>query len=144
MGKKLMSWKTKGMNRDLSVSAFNPEFAFENMNLRLSTNEGNTLMSWVNEKGTKLITPTTYEYWYNNQEPTTKFSFIDPNDTYGWSKGEGSISLIIDGIPIGTAVINHQLILFTTGGTGWFAESDYIYLFEYDNEGHLVGNILYK
>ena len=50
--KKQTSWKTRGMNRDLSVSAFSPEFSFENMNLRLSTNEGNTLMSWVNEKGT--------------------------------------------------------------------------------------------
>ena len=37
--KKQMMFKTKGMNQDLSVSAFNPEFAFENMNLRLSTNE---------------------------------------------------------------------------------------------------------
>jgi hypothetical protein len=56
MAKKQMAWKTKGMNRDLSVSAFNPEFAFENMNLRLSTNDGNTLLSWVNEKGpSKLL-----------------------------------------------------------------------------------------
>ena len=44
------------MNQDLSVSAFNPEFSFENMNLRLSTNESNTLLSWVNEKGTSPIT----------------------------------------------------------------------------------------
>ena len=55
MAKKQMSWKTKGMNRDLSVSAFNPEFAFENRNLRLSTNDSNTLMSWVNEKGTREV-----------------------------------------------------------------------------------------
>ena len=53
--KKQMMFKTKGMNQDLSVSAFNPEFAFENMNLRLSTNEGNTTMSWVNERGTSLM-----------------------------------------------------------------------------------------
>ena len=46
-------WKTKGMNQDLSVSAFNPEFAFENMNLRLAATGGNTTMSWVSEKGTK-------------------------------------------------------------------------------------------
>jgi hypothetical protein len=50
-----MIWKTKGMYRDLSVSAFNPEFSFENRNLRLSTNDGNTLMSWVNEKGTSSL-----------------------------------------------------------------------------------------
>lgn len=80
MAKKLTGWKTKGMSRDLSVSAFNPEFAFENMNLRLSTNESNTLMSLVNEKGTLNMT--------TSQE--------------------------ILGTPVGTAVINHQLIIFTT------------------------------
>jgi hypothetical protein len=80
MAKKLSAWKTKGMNRDLSVSAFNPEFAFENRNLRLSTNEGNTQMSWVNEKGTAEI----------------------------------SLDTQIEGTPIGTAIINHQLVLFTS------------------------------
>jgi len=35
MKKNVMSFKTKGMNKDLSVSAFNPEFSFENKNLRL-------------------------------------------------------------------------------------------------------------
>ena len=54
--KKISTWQVKGMNKDMSVSKFSPEFAFENMNLRLSTNEGNTLMSWVNEKGPLAIT----------------------------------------------------------------------------------------
>ena len=66
MAKKITGWKTKGMNRDLSVSAFNPEFSFENMNLRLSTNEGNTLLSWVNEKGTQQ-----YEMWYQGKPGNT-------------------------------------------------------------------------
>lgn len=57
--KKLSTWAVKGMNRDMSVSKFSPEFAFENMNLRLSTNEGNTTMSWVNEKGPLAITLST-------------------------------------------------------------------------------------
>ena len=83
MAKKLMSWKTKGMNKDLSVSAFNPEFAFENINLRLSTNEGNTLLSWVNEKGTKPVTLLL-----------------------------GSANIV--GGAVGTAIINHKLVLFTT------------------------------
>lgn len=86
MQKKLMSWKTKGMNQDLSVSAFNPEFSFENMNLRLSTNEGNTLMSWVNEKGTMPI----------------QFKNASGNEAN------------IEGTPIGCAVINHQVVLFVT------------------------------
>jgi len=86
-----MAWKTKGMNQDMSVSAFNPEFAFENMNLRLSTNDGNTMMSWVNEKGTLKLAATV-------DVPT---GYDDSNDR-------------IQGYPIGTAVLNHHLVIFTT------------------------------
>lgn len=49
-----ISFKTKGMQRDLAASAFNSEFAYENKNIRIITNEDNTLYSLVNEKGTKL------------------------------------------------------------------------------------------
>ena len=83
MEKKAIAWKTKGMNQDLSASAFNSEFSFENMNIRLSTNEGNTIMSWVNERGTEAVT----------------------------------LSQSIAGIPIGTAVIDHKLVVFTTENT---------------------------
>jgi len=93
MQKKQMLFKTKGMNRDLSVSAFNPEFAFENINLRLSTNENNTLLSWVNEKGTEKIN---LKCNMNTVE----------NPIY--------VDLPIVGTPIGTAVINHKLVIFTT------------------------------
>lgn len=86
MARKVQLFKTRGMNRDLSVSAFNPEFSFENKNLRLSTNEGNTMMSWVNERGTSPVT------LYRNNAPTT-----------------------IIGMVIGTAVINHKLVLFLSG-----------------------------
>ena len=98
-----MIWKPKGMNKDLSVSAFNPEFVYENKNLRLSTNEHNTLLSWVNEKGTENIV-------------------IDGNN--------GNPIL---GIPVGTAILNHQLVLFTTvpavynGTTLVTPQTDYIY-----------------
>ena len=118
MGKKLMGWKTKGMNQDLSVSAFNPEFSFENMNLRLSTNEGNTLMSWVNEKGTKRI-PIKIDTnpWYETE-----------NKTYAES---------ITGGAIGTAVLNNQLVIFTTCPEHsaptprpiFIPKHDYIYVF---------------
>lgn len=86
MAKRQQSFKTKGMNRDLSVSAFNSAFSFENMNLRLIANEGNTSMSWVNEKGTGLI---------------------------GIANGNVTSDSIM-GVPIGTAVINHKLVIFTT------------------------------
>lgn len=125
MAKKLSAWKTKGMNKDISVSAFNPEFAFENMNLRLATNEGNTLMSWVNEKGTAPIEFTCLTNpWYNIVSPKETPNFVTE----------------IKGTPIGTAVINHQLVLFTTGA------KDCIYCFKYSDEGKtmLTGKLLFE
>ena len=103
MAKKITGFKTKGMNQDLSVSAFTPKFAFENRNLRLSTNEFNTQLSWVNEKGTKLLGTSSPLY----------------------------------GVPIGTAVLDKYLIVFThepniTGTPN--PNLDHIYRLEY-NEG---------
>lgn len=93
MAKKISQWTPKGMNQDLSVSKFNPEFAFENMNLRLSTNEGNTLMSWVNERGPEELTIHLTKSWDNLPRPVI----------YG----------TIPGKPLGYAVISHTLVLFT-------------------------------
>ena len=108
MGKKLMSWKTKGMNRDLGVSAFSPEFSFENRNLRLSTNEFNTLLSWVNEKGTALLPLMTY----------TAPSTYTPTQ--------------LNGVPIGTAIVNSQLVVFTTeAAVDGQPQRDRIYLLTY-------------
>lgn len=45
----------KGMQRDLTVSKFSPEYAYENMNIRITARENNTLLSVTNEKGTKEI-----------------------------------------------------------------------------------------
>ena len=113
MARKIISWKTKGMNRDLSVSAFSPEFAFENMNLRLQTNEGNTLLSWVNEKGT---------YQLKNTD-------------------NNNIALI--GVPIGTAVLNRQLVVFTHSSG---SKPDYIYLLRYSDttKMHMLVQVLYN
>lgn len=124
MAKKYINWKTKGMNRDMSVSAFNPEFAFENINLRLATNEGNTMMSWVNERGPKEL----------------KLHI----DSKPWSSDESSGKYVdsIVGTPLGTAVLNHQLVLFTIDSN----KNCYIYVFkESDNsDWDLTGRILYK
>ena len=105
MEKRGVDWKTKGMNRDMSVSAFSNEFSFENRNMRLSATDGNTLMSWVNEKGTSKLSLSI--------------------DVAPW---EGLSSDIIYGAPIGTAVINDQLVLFTTA-----SDADYIYVFWYED-----------
>lgn len=99
MEKKITGFKTKGMNRDLSVSAFNPEFSFENHNIRLSTAESNTQMSWVNEKGTH----------------ETEFIVWTQENPIYW-EDENSLPLQghIEGFPVGTAVVNDKLAVFTT------------------------------
>ena len=45
----------KGMNRDLSLSKFSPELAYENMNLRITVLNSNTLLSVTNEKGNTRV-----------------------------------------------------------------------------------------
>lgn len=122
MAKKITGFKTRGMNKDLSVSAFNPEFAFENMNLRLSTNEGNTLMSWVNERGTAPISLAKGK-WHES----------DTSDT--------ATVTSIEGIAIGTAVINNVLVLFTHADN-----KDCIYKLKYhqDDKSKMMGILLYS
>ncbi len=109
-----MMWKTKGMNQDLSVSAFNPEFAFENKNLRLATNDGNTTLSWVNEKGTGMV----------GVRPS-----IDGPISYDYT---------LPGTPIGIAVFNDKFVVFTHD-TG----TDYIIRFTGDSSS-LIATILYS
>lgn len=50
---KNISFKVKGMQRDLSVSAFNSEYAYENKNVRIMPTDESTLFSLINEKGNK-------------------------------------------------------------------------------------------
>ena len=45
----------KGMQRDLSVSKFSPEYYFEAQNIRITAREDNTLLSITNEKGNKQV-----------------------------------------------------------------------------------------
>ena len=46
-------FKTKGMQRDLSSSAFNSEYAYENKNVRVMPIDESTLLSLINERGNK-------------------------------------------------------------------------------------------
>ena len=43
--------KNKGMVRDYSISKSPDEYAFENLNIRITPNEDNTGLSITNEKG---------------------------------------------------------------------------------------------
>lgn len=131
-------FKTKGMQRDLSSSAFNSEYAYENKNVRVMPTDESTLLSIINEKGNK------------------KSSISGVGD-------------YIEGTPIGQAVINNELIVFSYGEktelpevtieaeestvTDIVAEEsnieiettplDRIYKLWFDN-GNLTGKLLYK
>ena len=50
---KVVQFKTKGMQRDLSASAFNSEYSYENKNVRIMPTDESTLLSLINEKGNK-------------------------------------------------------------------------------------------
>ena len=49
-------FKIKGMQRDLSESAFNPEYSYENKNIRIMSTTENTTLSVTNERGTRKFT----------------------------------------------------------------------------------------
>ncbi|MDR0912099.1 MAG: hypothetical protein LBM96_05815 [Methanobrevibacter sp.] len=111
---KVASFKVKGMNRDLSESAYNPEFAYEINNMRFITNSDNTMYSLVNEKGTLLTTITISNV---------------AND-----------SLI--GIPIGLQEIDNKIVIFTCHGNN--NNYDRIYLLWFDDNNILNGKLLYS
>lgn len=119
MAKHTIAFKTKGMNRDTSVSAFNPEFSFENMNLRLSTVEGNTTLSWVNERGPKKLDCS-----------------VDVLSTDG---STSATTKSLEGTPVGMAVLNHQLVLFTTASGQY---PDRIYVLKYE-DGSITGKRIF-
>lgn len=48
-------FKTKGMQRDLSASAFNSEYSYENKNIRIMPTDESTLLSIINERGNKNV-----------------------------------------------------------------------------------------
>ena len=79
---KVIQFKTKGMQRDLSASAFNSEYAYENKNVRVMPTDESTLLSLINERGNK------------------KSSIAGVGD-------------YIEGTPIGQALVNNELVVFT-------------------------------
>ena len=91
MGMKKAQFIIKGMNRDLSVSKFNPQYAYENFNMRIAATDDNDSFSLVNEKGNRKASIT----W--TDDPTNHNS--------------------IAGTPIGQQVLGDSLILFTTTDT---------------------------
>ncbi len=77
----------KGMQRDLSVSKFNPEYAFDAQNIRITARDNNTLLTVTNERGNKDI------------------PMLSPSGD----------TVVVDGTLIGHNVLNHYVTLFTKG-----------------------------
>lgn len=84
-------FKIKGMNRDTDVSIFTPEYAFENMNIRIEAVEENTQLGISNEKG------------------NLELPIYDET---------GTNVISISGVPIGYGIVDENLILFTTDAEG--------------------------
>lgn len=77
----------KGMTRDLTVSKFNPEFAYECKNIRITARDNSTLLTVTNERGNSELSILT-----SNGNP-----------------------LQVLGTLIGYNVLNNYVTLFTTG-----------------------------
>lgn len=77
----------KGMQRDLSVSKFNPEYAFDAQNIRITARDNNTLLTVTNERG--------------NKEMPLQSPSGDP--------------VTIDGVLLGQNVLSNYVTLFTKG-----------------------------
>lgn len=86
MAIKKASFVPKGMQRDNSVSKFNADYAYENYNIRIVAGEDNNSFSLTNEKGNQHL------------------SLVDSSFN----------ELELIGTPIGQAVVDKYLILFTT------------------------------
>jgi hypothetical protein len=77
----------KGMNQDLSISKYSPEFTFKNYNVRINSDNNNSLFTLTNERGTK------------------KVSLLDGDNK----------ETTIQGTIIGKAILGEYIVLFTTG-----------------------------
>ena len=90
MAIKKASFIPKGMQQDLGVSKFNPDYAYENYNIRIIAGKDNNSFNITNERGNYAL------------------ETIDENTFEEFD---------IIGTPIGQAVVGKYLVLFTTTNT---------------------------
>ena len=88
MPQKETVFNIKGMQRDNSEATFNPQFAYENMNMRIEARDKNNQFSMHNEIGNKVL------------------EILDA--------GNNIVDDTILGIPIGYTVLDDYVVLFTT------------------------------
>lgn len=94
----------KGMFRDLSEHAFNPEFAYENQNLRITTEPNSDskhtgdMYALTNEKGNKYIPIWGLDATGHNRMSGDKQIFNASGDMFG--------------VPVGQALLNDKWVVF--------------------------------
>lgn len=67
----------RGMQQDLSISKFNPEFSYENRNIRITAREDSSLLSITNERGNKVLQ-------FKKAKPTNKLTFKLDTETHNY------------------------------------------------------------
>lgn len=131
--------KVKGMQRDLSISSFNSEYAYEIKNMRIMALNNNTLFSLQNERGTK-------KYNINNIDNYIKgtpigVSVID-NDIIIFSSGDKDYNT--DSVDNLLYTTNNTISLLYNTDLINPLYSDKIYNISYDYDSGLTGSILYE
>lgn len=129
--KKQQAFNIKGMTKDISRSKSGTELAYDIQNMRLTSQEGETLLSLTNEKG--------------NKEYTLDFkSFANSIKNSVSSTAEAKHEFI--GKIIGYCVLDKYLVIFTHYVDNDNKISDRIYRFEEDstNKMQLNGVLLYQ
>ena len=137
--RKAIQFKTKGMYRDFSASSFNPDYSYENKNLRIySTDEPNTY-TMMNEKGNKVInlkgnpkiegTPLGYSVLNNTLVLFTYGNNKDKECTVGGSERE------ISDINAQEQTISDILV------SGF---DDYIYKIDYEGNNEFSNTLLFS
>lgn len=126
MAFKTVTYKVIGMHQDLSESARDNKYSFENMNIRIDARNNNTLLSIENERGNLQIT--NIKVWGSFSNTGAPYSTL--NDTIA------TLPFIV----LGQVVIDKYLVLFGKDSS----TRDIIVRLEYISTGTFTGwNMIY-
>lgn len=112
-------FQIKGISQDLAYQLFNPQYAFEMRNIRMTPDDENSLLSMTNERGNFL------DSWLVASETIATIS-----ETRTW----GDIPLTV----LGTGVFSDYCIVFATSKNGGMIGKDYILAVKSDSSVHTL------
>lgn len=118
--KKQQVFNIKGMTKDISRSKSGSSLAYDIQNMRLTSQEGETLLSLTNEKGNKEY-KLDFKKFAKQSDGT-----IDPDEA----------KIKLEGKIIGYCTLNKYLVIFTHVGN----KHDRIYRFEEDSTDKMILN----